>query len=101
MEVLSANSARQDSQSFGNTHGEFEDKFGIAAWAVSWATNMWTTSVIGYKAWCATFDLAWSSEAQVLTVAGNIFKASSSPHTKGSSLCNKANPDGKSPYAYR
>lgn len=31
---------------------EFVDKYGTAAFILSWATNTWATTIVSYVAWC-------------------------------------------------
>ena len=36
---------------FGLGNAFVDDKFGFAAFIFSWATNLWSTGLISYKAW--------------------------------------------------
>lgn len=40
---------------------EFVDKYGTAAFILSWVTNTWVTTIVSYMAWCV-HDTACCSE---------------------------------------
>ena len=53
--VLTVKSALYEYQVRSDSNLEFTDIFGAAAWIMSWATNVWATSLVGYKAWYVSY----------------------------------------------
>lgn len=51
-QVFSVLSARLECQVQRDVGSAFADYFGVGAWVLSWATNVWATLLIGFKAWC-------------------------------------------------
>ena len=48
---LAAKSSQYECFLITNPGYEFEDTFGNIAWILSLLTNLWATSLIGWKAW--------------------------------------------------